>query len=99
MAGGTFGVLIFVLLFKKTYLGAKSVMTFAAIPETLMSATILTYHANIQITHGIAMFIAAIFGAYIGSKFAIKKGSRFIRYAMAIMALIMVLKIIIFDIL
>jgi len=99
MAGGTFGVLIFVLLFKKSYLGAKSVMTFAAIPETLMTAAILTYNANIEWTHGLAMFISAILGAYIGSKIAIKKGSHFIRYAMAAMAFVIVLKIVIFDIL
>lgn len=99
MAGGTFGVLIFVILFHKSYLGAKSIMTFAAIPETLMSAAILWYHADIVFVDAVSMFGSAVIGSYVGSKLAINKGSQFIRYAMAVMALIMVLKVFLFDVL
>ena len=98
MAGCTFGVLIFVMLFNKSYLSAKSIMTFAAIPETIISASILLMYSDVSIEHGVMMFIAGALGAYIGSKYAIKKGSVFIRYAMAVMACVMVLKILIFDI-
>lgn len=97
MAGGTFGVLLFVFLFRQSYLQAKGVMTFAAIPETLMSATILYLHSDVASEQIVVMFSAAVVGAFIGSKFAIGKGSHFIRYAMATMALAMVAKIVIFD--
>ncbi|MCB1563876.1 MAG: TSUP family transporter [Alphaproteobacteria bacterium] len=99
MAGGTFGVLIFVLLFHKSFLSAKGVMTFAAIPETLMSATILYLHSSVKLDQMAVMFLAAVVGAFVGSKIAIKKGSRFIRYAMAAMAIVMVSKILLFDVL
>ncbi len=99
MAGGTFGVLIFVLVFHQSYLSAKGVLTFAAVPETLMSAIILYSHSNIYILEAVVMFSSAVLGAFIGSKIAIRKGARFIRYAMAIMAIVMVLKVLFIDVL
>lgn len=99
MGGGTFGVLIFVLLFHRTFLSAKSILTFATIPETFLSGSIILWHAHVAWPHAAAMFASAVAGSYIGSHLAIQKGSRFIRYAMAGMAAVMVLKVLIFDIL
>jgi len=99
MAGGTFGVLIFVLLFHRSYVGAKGIMTLAAVPETLLSMSILWLHSSVDLKTAAIMITSTVFGSYIGSKIAIQKGSPFIRYAMVLMALIMVLKIVVFDIL
>lgn len=99
MAGGTFGVLIFVLIFHKSYVNAKGILTIAVVPETLMSVTILFVHSSVSYGLCGAMFASSLVGAYVGSKLAVKKGSEFIRYAMVGMALIMVAKIILFDVL
>ncbi len=98
MAGGTFGVLILVLLFHRSYLGAKSIMTTAAVPETVLSMAILWSNSTVDLEMAGMMFFSSIVGAYIGSKLAIKRGSRFIRYAMIAMALVMVAKLLVFDI-
>ena len=98
MAGGTLGVIILVMLFKRSYLGAKSTLTLAQVPETLISVTILSLSATITAMEAIVMILASTIGAYIGSKTAIKKGNQFIRYAMAAMALVMAVKIAVFDI-
>ncbi len=97
MAGGTFGVLIFVLLFGKTYVNAKGVMTYAAIPETIMSAGILYMSSTVSIPQIASMFLCAVVGSYMGSHLAIRKGSNFIRYTMAVLAVFMLAKVIIFD--
>ena len=99
MAGGTFGVLILVMLFHRSYLGAKSIAVAAAVPEVILSMSILWFHSTVQTGEAAAMMISAMLGAYAGSKIAIRGGNNFIRYAMAGMAFVMVLKIVIFDIL
>lgn len=99
MAGGTFGVLILVTLFKRSYLGAKSSLTLAQLPETIVSVSILTYSANIMKIEILTMIAFSIIGAYLGSKLAIKKGNQFIRYGMVLVALLMAGKVLFIDIL
>ncbi len=99
MAGGTFGVLIFVFLFHQSYLSAKGVLTFAAVPETIMTVVILYMNSTVQLPEVSVMFVASILGAFIGSKLAIKKGARFMKYAMAAMALVMASKVLLIDVL
>lgn len=99
MAGGTFGVIILVLLYNKSYITAKSICTAAGLPETFLSVTILYLHSTLELLPIIIMISAAILGAHIGSKMAIKRGNKFLRYSMAAMAIVMAAKVLIFDIL
>ncbi|MAQ71886.1 MAG: hypothetical protein CL565_06800 [Alphaproteobacteria bacterium] len=93
MAGATFAVLIFVRFFKKSFLEARSIQIIAAIPETFISAAILSYHASFKISWAIAIFASSAVGAYLGSKLAIRKGDNFIRLSMVAISIVMVLKV------
>lgn len=94
MAGATFAVIALVRLFNCNFLQARSVQIMAGVPETILSCSILLYHAEVDIALAIAMLLSSIVGAFVGSKLAIKKGSRFIRYSMVAISIIMVVKII-----
>ena len=72
-------------------------MTYAAIPETIMSAGILYMSSTVSIPQIASMFLCAVVGSYMGSHLAIRKGSNFIRYTMAVLAVFMLVKVIIFD--
>jgi uncharacterized protein len=95
MAGATFAVLVLVYFFHKTYLQARSTHIVAAIPETLISTTILVIASTASFLLLSAMFVSSFVGSWIGSHLAVKHGDNFIRKAMVGIALIMVTKVII----
>lgn len=94
MAGATFAVLVLVYFFNKNYLQARSTDIVAAIPETLISATILAIASTAPIQLLASMFISSFIGAWIGSHLAVKHGSEFIRKAMIGIAVLMIIKVI-----
>ena len=93
MAGATFAVIVLVRMFRQNFLGARSIHVFAAVPETVITVLILTYHSTIDWRMAAVMFVTSLVGAYLGSKLAIKKGSNFIRYAMVAISLVMIAKV------
>lgn len=97
MAGTTFFMIATHYFFGMDYMKARVVNMFTAIPETLTSAAILTYHSTVDLKTGLILYIAAVIGAIIGSKLVITKGHEFIRYGMIGVSLVMISKLIIYD--
>jgi len=97
MAGATFAMIILVAVFHKSFISARSSLIIAAIPETMISSSVLIYAASLKLSEIAVMFFASVLGAYAGSKLAIKKGNNFIRFTMVGISFVMCLKIIFFD--
>ena len=97
MAGTTFFLIAAHYFFNMDYMKARAVNMFTAIPETLISASIITYHSTIDVTTGMIMYVAAAIGAYIGSKMAVTRGHEFIRYGMLGVSGLMIAKLVIYD--
>lgn len=94
MAGATFATLVMVYMFGKSYLQARSTDIIAAIPETIVSASILISSASIAVENFVIMGVSSFVGAFVGSHFAVKYGSGFIRKGMIVIAIIMIIKVI-----
>jgi uncharacterized membrane protein YfcA len=97
MAGTTFFIIALHYFFGMDYMKARVGHMFTAIPETIVSTAILTYHSTVTIVMGVSLFIAAAIGAFIGSKLAIKKGHEFIRTGMIYVSILMIAKLVIYD--
>jgi uncharacterized protein len=94
MAGATFAVLIFVYFFHKSYLQARSTEIVAAIPETLVAATILIVGSTASFVLLATISISSFIGSWIGSHLAVKHGNEFIRKAMVGIAVLMIVKVV-----
>jgi len=94
MAGATFAVLVLVHLFHKTFLQARSTDIVAAIPETAISAIILSLGSTVSCKLLLIMFVSSFIGAWIGSHLAVKHGDQFIRKVMVGIAVLMIVKVI-----
>lgn len=97
MAGTTFFIIAAHYFFKMDYMKARVVNMFVAIPETLISAAILTYHSTVQWQTALTLYIAATLGAIIGSKLVITKGHEFIRAGMIAISVVMIAKLVVYD--
>lgn len=97
MAGTTFFIIAAHYFFNMDYMKARAVNMFTAIPETLISAAILTYHSTVDWRMAITLYVAATIGAMAGSKLAVKKGQEFIRYGMIAVSCLMIAKLVIYD--
>lgn len=97
MAGTTFFMIAAHFFFGMDYMKARVVNMFTAIPETIVSATILIVHSTITLTMGLTLYVSAAIGAYVGSKIAIQKGHEFIRYGMIAVSCMMIAKLVIYD--
>ena len=95
MAGATFAVIVLVHFFKLSFLEARGTDIAAAIPETIISTTVLYFGSTVPVTLMFAMFISSFIGAWIGSRLAVKHGDGFIKKMMIGIAVIMILKVII----
>ncbi len=93
MAGATFAVLVLVLFFRRSFLGARSVEIVSVIPGTFIAVAILGLHSTLDLTLAACIFFSSALGAFAGSKLAIKKGSRFIRYSMVGISILMLMKV------
>jgi uncharacterized membrane protein YfcA len=97
MAGTTFFMIACFYFLKMDYMKGRVVHMFTAIPETLVSAAILTYHSTIHWQTALILYASATFGAIIGSKLVVTKGHEFIRVGMITVSLLMIGKLIIYD--
>ncbi len=98
MAGATFAVLVLVHFFRKNFLQARSTDIVAAIPETIISSTILSMSAAVSWQLLLTMFVSSFAGAWVGSHLAVKHGSNFIKKMMVVIAVVMIVKVL-FDLL
>ncbi|MFA6992206.1 MAG: sulfite exporter TauE/SafE family protein [Candidatus Gracilibacteria bacterium] len=96
MAGATFAVLVLAHFFHKSFLEARATDVAAAIPETLISTTILYLGSTVSTTFLLTMLISSFVGAWAGSHLAVKHGSIFIKRGMILISIIMIIKVI-FD--
>lgn len=97
MAGTTFFIIAAHYFFNMDYMKARAVNMFTAIPETIVSASIITYHSTVTWVMGISLYLAAVIGAFVGSKLAVKNGHEFIRLGMIGVSLLMIAKLVIYD--
>ena len=95
MAGATFAVLVIVHFFGKSFLEARATDIVAAIPETIISTTILVMAANVDWNLLISMFVCSFAGAWVGSHMAVTHGDKLIKRLMVLIAIIMILKVLI----
>ena len=92
MAGATFAVLALVYFFGKTYLEGRSTHIVSAIPETIVSSTILVIGSKTSFILLFTMLVSSFIGSFIGSRLAVKRGNDFIRKAMIAIAILMLAK-------
>lgn len=97
MAGTTFFMIAAHYFFAMDYMKARVVHMYVAIPETIVSTSILTFHSTVTIIGGLSMFVAAFIGAMVGSHMAVKNGHEFIRKGMIAITLILIAKLVIYD--
>jgi uncharacterized membrane protein YfcA len=93
MAGATFGVLVLVSLFGKSFLGARSVQVVAAVPETIVSVIVLGNNSSADWRLSATIYVSSLVGAFLGSQFAVKSGGKVIRIGMIVISAIMILKV------
>lgn len=94
MAGATFAVLVLVYFFNKTFLQARSTDIVAEIPETVISVIVLYFSSSATAIQLLIMYLASFTGAWVGAHLAVKHGDTFIRRAMVVIAILMVIKVI-----
>lgn len=97
MAGTTFFIIAAHYFFNMDYIKARAVNMFVAVPETIVSTSIITYHSTVTWVMGLSLYAAATVGAFIGSKMAVKGGHDFIRMGMIGVSLLMIAKLVIYD--
>ncbi len=95
MAGATFAVLVLAHFFNKSFLQARATDVAAAIPETLISTTVLYLGSTVSLAFLLTMLISSFVGAWAGSHLAVKHGSPFIKKGMIFISIIMIIKVII----
>lgn len=94
MAGATFAVLVLVYFFNLSFLGARGTDIAAAIPETLISTAVLYFGSTVAMPLMLTMFASSFIGAWIGSRLAVKHGNEFIKKAMVVIAVVMIIKVV-----
>jgi|GEM_PF-1679399 len=99
IAGTTFFIIAAHYFFNMDYIKARAVNMFTSIPETIVSASIITYHSTVTLTMGVSLYAAAAVGAFIGSKLAVRRGHNFIRIGMISISMLMIAKLVIYDLL
>ncbi len=96
IAGGIFGTLFFVYFFHKSFLEARSTDIITCFPATIISLIVLYFGSTAETPKMLIIFLTSFIGAFIGSKLAIKNGNVFIKNAMVLTSLIILIKIIFF---
>ncbi len=97
MAGATLFILAVHYFFNLDYLKARVVQMYTAIPETLISAGILTMHSTVNLKLGLIAYFSATIGAFLGSKMVVAGGQSYIRVGVMGVSLLMVTKLILID--
>jgi len=75
-------------LFDLTILQSTALRRLLGLVQSGIIFSILAFQGNFLVLHAIAAIIGGSLGSYIGTRFAIKKGETFAKYALAIGALI-----------
>ena len=74
-----------IMLFGLTGLEANATKRVAQAVQSVLMFVLLLLQGFIVVGHGIATFAGSFIGTHLGSKLAIKKGDRFVKYALAVM--------------
>ena len=88
------GILVLVHVFGKTYMQARAFQMAAAVPETILSGTILFLASAVTWPQAGVALLASAGGAYLGSKVVIERGDNLIRIAIAVIGILMSLKVV-----
>lgn len=79
-----FLTLILMLLFGLTALEANATKRVAQSLQTVLLFILLFFQGLVVLTYGFATLFGSLIGSYVGSRLAIKKGERFVKYALAL---------------
>jgi uncharacterized membrane protein YfcA len=74
-------------LFNLTILQSTALRRLMALMQSGVIFAILAWQGNFLMFHGIAAILGGSIGSYVGTRFAIKKGESFAKYALATGAL------------
>ena len=91
IASSAFSILIAVglsQLFDLTILESTALRRLISLIQSGIIFVILAVQGNLLVLHAVAAFLGGSIGSYLGTRFAIKKGEGFARYALAAGALI-----------
>lgn len=81
---GTLIVLVLISFFGMGALEASATKRVTQLSQAIILFILLFVQGLVVLSHGLATMVGALVGGYIGSKFAIKKGEKFIRVMLAI---------------
>lgn len=84
-------------VFAMTILQAAVVKRFVGMVHSAVMFLLLTLQGHLLIVHGVAALAGSIIGSNIGTKFAIKKGEKFAKWALAITAAVSALLLLFID--
>ena len=94
IAGGTFGALAISYLRGVALLEGRATHVVAAVPETFVSAVVLSLGSSVDLYLGVVMVVASVGGSYFGARVAVSQGSVFVRKAMVVVAILMIIKVV-----
>lgn len=84
-------------VFAMTIMQASVVKRCIGIVHSVVMFVLLTLQGHLLLLHGIAALAGSIIGSYIGTKFAIKKGEKFAKWALAITAALSAIALLLID--
>lgn len=84
-------------VFAMTIMQAGVVKRCIGIVHSVVMFVLLTLQGHLLLLHGIAALAGSIIGSYIGTKFAIKKGEKFAKWALASTAAISAMALLLID--
>ncbi len=93
-AAGTFLRLHLIVMKGYDYLKAAATSSTIAFFSSLVAAILFVLFGLVDLMLAIQMAVAGILGGYLGAKFAIEKGNKFIQALFFVVAVLMILKII-----
>ena len=91
IASSAFSILIAVglsQLFDLTILESTALRRLISLIQSGIVFMMLVFRGNLLLPHAVAAILGGIIGSYLGTKYAIKKGEGFAKYALAVGALI-----------
>lgn len=85
---GTFIVLVLMFLFGLNALEAQATKRVAQLSQAVVIFVLLAVQGLVVWTHGVAMLIGTILGSHIGARFALKRGTEFVKFMLAVVMVI-----------
>lgn len=94
--GGTLAAYIMILCFGQTFLQSAGTRKLPFLFSNGLALLVFLYHGQVRLLTGLALGVGAFIGGTLGSRFAIKKGNRWVRTAFLVVVGVIALRIMLF---